>query len=139
MKLRKDDKVVVILGRDKGKSGKILAVLPKTNKIVVENLNIVKRHTKPSRSQPRGGILEVAKPIDVSKVMVLDPESDRPARIGYQIKADGSKERVFKVSRNHEAQAKKAEKAASKAAAKAKTDKKKTEASSDKPKAAGKK
>ena len=52
MKLRKDDKVVVILGRDKGKSGKILAVLPKTNKIVVENLNIAKRHTKPSRSQP---------------------------------------------------------------------------------------
>ena len=57
MKLRRDDKVVVILGRDKGKSGKILAVLPDKNKVVVENLNVIKRHTKPSKTQPRGGIL----------------------------------------------------------------------------------
>ncbi len=109
MKLKKDDKVTVILGRDKGKTGTILAVIPKLNKIVVENINVVKRHTKPSQKQPRGGILDITKPIDVSKVMVLDPSSGKPARISYEIKADGSKERVFKVSSNHDQRAKKAE------------------------------
>lgn len=121
MKLRRDDKVMVITGRDKGKTGTVLAVLPKENKVVVENINVAKRHTKPSNKQPRGGILEVTKPIDASKVMVLDPQSGKPARIGYEIKADGSKERVFKVSANHEKAAKKAEKAAA-PKAKAKKD-----------------
>lgn len=111
MKLRRDDKVVVITGRDKGKTGAILAVLPKENKVVVENINVVKRHTKPSQKQPRGGILEITKPIDAAKVMVLDPHSGKPARIGYEIKPDGSKERIFKVSANHDKAAKKAEKA----------------------------
>jgi len=110
MKLRKEDKVVVITGRDKGKSGAVLAVLPKENKVVVENVNVIKRHTKPSQKQPRGGILEITKPIDASKVMVLDPHSGKPARIGFETKPDGSKERIFKVSPNHDKAAKKAEK-----------------------------
>ncbi len=110
MKLKKDDKVVVILGKDKGKTGTILAVIPKENKVLVENINVIKRHTKPSKKQPRGGILEIAKPINVSKLMVLDPASGKPARVGYVIKADGSKERTFKVSPNHEHKAKKVEK-----------------------------
>ena len=112
MKLRKNDKVVVILGRDKGKTGLVLGVIPKQNKVVVENINVVKRHTKPSQKQPRGGILDITKPIDASKVMAIDPHSGKPARIAYEIKPDGSKERVFKVSANHEKQAKKAEKTA---------------------------
>lgn len=102
MKLRKDDKVVVITGRDKGKTGKVTAVLPQTGMVVVENINVVKRHTKPSNKQPRGGILDITKPIHASKVMVLDPGSGKPARIGYEIKPDGSKERIFKVSRHAE-------------------------------------
>jgi large subunit ribosomal protein L24 len=110
MKLRRNDKVIVILGRDKGKTGLVLGVIPKSNQVVVENINVVKRHTKPSQKQPRGGILEITKPIDASKVMVIDPSSNKPARIGYEIKPDGSKERVFKVSGNYEKQAKKAEK-----------------------------
>jgi large subunit ribosomal protein L24 len=109
MKLKRDDKVVVILGKDKGKTGTILAVLPAQNKVLVENINVVKRHTKPSQKLPRGGILDVTKPIDVSKVMVLDPASGKPARVGYQIKPDGSKERIFKVSSNYDRTAKKAE------------------------------
>jgi large subunit ribosomal protein L24 len=111
MKLRKEDKVIVLRGRDKGKTGVVLRVIPKENQIVVENVNVVKRHTKPSQKQPRGGILEITKPIDASKVMVLDPHSGKPARVGYEIKADGSKERIFKVSPNHDKAAKKAEKA----------------------------
>ena len=109
MKLKRDDKVMVIVGKDRGKIGKITAVLPQTGQVVVENLNVVKRHTKPSQKLPRGGILDVTKPIDASKVMVLDPASGKPARIGYQIKADGTKERIFKVSPNHHKAVKKAE------------------------------
>jgi large subunit ribosomal protein L24 len=98
MKLKRADNVIVLRGRDKGKTGAILAVLPAENKVVVENINVVKRHTKPSQKQPRGGILDITKPIDASKVMVLDPASGKPARIGYEIKPDGTKERIFKVS-----------------------------------------
>ncbi len=102
MKLKRDDNVIVIAGRDKGKTGKVTAVLPATGQVVVEGVNIAKRHTKPSQKTPRGGIIEITKPIDASKVMVLDPSSGKPARIGFAVKADGTKERVFKVSRNHE-------------------------------------
>ena len=103
MKLRKDDEVMVITGKYKGQTGKVLSVHPATSKVLVENINVVKRHTKPSTKNPRGGILPITKPIDVSKLMVLDPVTKQPARIGYVIKADGSKERIFKVSPNREA------------------------------------
>jgi large subunit ribosomal protein L24 len=124
MKLKRDDKVIVIQGRDKGKTGTILAVIPAQNKVLVENINVVKRATKPSKKVPRGGILDVTKPIDASKVMVLDPASGKPARVGYEIKPDGTKERIFKVSANHEKAAKKSEAKPKKSDAKAavKTD-----------------
>jgi large subunit ribosomal protein L24 len=116
MKLRKDDKVMVMIGRDKGKSGKVLAIMPATGQVVVEGVNLIKRHTKPSQKHPRGGILEIIKPIDASKVMALDPHSGKPARIGFEIKPDGSKERIFKVSPNHDRkEAKKATKPDAKA------------------------
>lgn len=98
MKLRRDDMVVVITGRDKGKTGKIVAVIPKENKVVVEGVNVVKKHTKPSAKVPKGGILDVTKAIDVSKLMVIDPKSGKPARIGYQVTASG-KERIFRVGK----------------------------------------
>ncbi len=103
MKLKRGDKVIVIRGKDKGKTSTVVAVLPATGRVVVENLNIAKRHTKPSQKQPRGGILEIAKPMPASKVMALDPTTGKPARIGYIIKPDGTKERIYKVSPNHEA------------------------------------
>ena len=143
MKLAKDDKVIVTLGRDKGKTGKILAVMPATGKILVEGVNVVKRHTKPSQKVPRGGILDVTKPIDASKVMVLDPTSGKPARVGYQIKADGTKERIFKVSANHDRKPAKADKAekSDKTETKPKTEAKttKTAAPKKKPDAGAKK
>ncbi len=112
MKLRIKDKVVVVRGRDKGKKGEVMALLPKENKVVVEGVNIAKRHTKPNAKTPRGGIIEVTKPIDAAKVMVLDPASGRPARIGYKVDAKGNKERVFKVSSFKNTKAKPAPKAA---------------------------
>jgi large subunit ribosomal protein L24 len=99
MKLRKGDKVVVLAGRDKGMTGEVAAVLPKQDKVVVNGVNVVKRHTKPSQKRPQGGILDLTKPIAVGKVMAIDPHTGKPGRIGYEIKADGSKERVFKPSR----------------------------------------
>lgn len=98
MKLRVKDKVMVISGRDKGKKGEVVSVLPKLGRVIVENINTVKKHTKPSQKQPKGGILEVTKPIDVSKVMVLDPVTGKPARVSYKIDTKGNKERIFKVS-----------------------------------------
>ncbi len=121
MKLKRADNIVVIAGKDKGKTGTVSAVLPTENKVLVEGVNVMKRHTKPSAKHPRGGILEISRPIDVSKVMVLDPASGKPARIGYTIKADGSKERIFKVSTNHKTakkQLKPSEEAKAKPAAK---------------------
>lgn len=99
MRLRKGDRVVVLSGRDRGKTGEITAVLPKDNKVVVSGVNIAKRHTKPSSKHPQGGILELTKPITVSKLMAVDPQTGTPSRIGYRINQDGSKERVFKPSR----------------------------------------
>ena len=109
MKLRRDDMVVVITGRDKGKTGKVLAVVPKANKVVVEGVNVVKKHTKPSQKNPKGGILDVTKAIDASKVMAIDPKTGKPARIAYNVTAKG-KERIFKVGKMAApAKAKKAE------------------------------
>lgn len=94
MKLKKDDLVRVITGKDKGKEGKIIAVDRDKNKVVVEGVNIVKRHTKPSGVNQQGGIIEKEAPLDASKVMYL--YNGKPARIQYQFK-DGKKVRAAKV------------------------------------------
>lgn len=98
IRLNKNDSVVVLSGKYKGKTGKITAVHPKLNKVTVEGINIVKRHVKPSRANPQGAILEITKPIWVSKVAVVDPSSKKPSRIGYKLGAKGVKTRVYKSS-----------------------------------------
>ncbi len=98
MKLQKKDQVMVISGKYKGTKGEVTSVLPQTNQVVVAGVNVVKRHTKPTSSDPKGGIKELVKPISASKVAILDPKSGRPARIGYRIDTSGKKERIFKVS-----------------------------------------
>ena len=92
--VRTGDTVVVIAGKEKGKQGKIKACEPKKNRVVVEGVNMVKRHTKPSQANPQGGIIEKEAPINVSNVMILDPESKKPTRIGKEKQADGSYVRV---------------------------------------------
>lgn len=107
MKIIKKDTVMVIAGRDKGKTGEVIAVMPENNMVVVEGVNVVKRHTKPSQVNPKGGIIEINKPLDASKVMVVDPTTKKPARIGYKLGAKGKKERIYKVSKFKNAKVKK--------------------------------
>ena len=97
MKIRKNDNVMVIAGNDRGKTGKVLKVFPKKDRIIVEGINIRKRHTKPSQSNPQGGILEKESPINASNVMLLDPKTNEPTRVGSQIILDektGKKKRA---------------------------------------------
>lgn len=97
MKIRKNDNVIVISGNDNGKTGKVLKVFPKENRVIVEGINLRKRHTKPSQKNPQGGILEKEAPINASNVMLLDPKTNEPSRLGSQIILDdktGKKKRV---------------------------------------------
>jgi large subunit ribosomal protein L24 len=97
MHVKKGDKVVVISGKDKGKQGIILSAFPKQNRVLVEGVNIVKKHSKPSQFNPQGGIISREAAIHASNVMPLDPKSGKPTRVGYKIE-DGKKVRVAKIS-----------------------------------------
>ncbi len=96
-KIRRDDDVVVVAGRDKGKTGKVLKVLRSENRAIVEGVNVVKRHTKPSR-ESAGGIIEKEAPIHISNLAVADPKDGQPTRIGYKFLEDGRKVRFAKRS-----------------------------------------
>jgi len=88
MKLKKSDTIVVIAGNYKGKTGKILKVFPKANRVIVEGVNIRKRHTKANQKNPQGGIMEKEASINVSNVMILDPKTNEKTRIGAKIIID---------------------------------------------------
>jgi large subunit ribosomal protein L24 len=98
IRLKKGDTVVVRSGKYKGKSGKIVATHPDLNKVTVEGINIVKKATKPNKTYPQGGIIEITKPIAVSKVGIQEPTSKKPSRIGYKFDKVGKKVRVFAKS-----------------------------------------
>ncbi|WP_020062300.1 50S ribosomal protein L24 [Bacillus sp. 123MFChir2] len=97
MHVKKGDKVQVISGKDKGKQGVILAAFPKESRVIVEGVNIVKKHSKPSQLNPQGGIITKEAAIHVSNVMPLDPKTGVPTRVGYKVE-DGKKIRVAKKS-----------------------------------------
>lgn len=96
MKLKSGDKVIVISGKDKGKVGIIQKALPRENKVIVEGVNIRKKHVKPTQSNPEGSIQEIYAPIDASKVMFYDEKSKQGSRLGYKFDKDGNKIRVIK-------------------------------------------
>ena len=96
IRLKLGDTVMVRLGKDKGKTGKIVAVHPRENKVTVDGINIVKKHLKPNQTHPQGAIVEITKPIWVSKVSIVEPTSKKPSRIGYKIDAKGVKTRIYK-------------------------------------------
>lgn len=101
MKIRKNDTVMVIAGNSRGKTGKVLKVFPKDNRVIIEGVNLRKRHTKPRQSAPQGGIIEKEAPIHVSNVMLLDPKTGEPSRIGKQIVVDDktNKKKSIRVSK----------------------------------------
>jgi large subunit ribosomal protein L24 len=97
MHVKKGDKVIVISGKDRGKTGTILEAYPKKDRVLVEGVNMVKKHAKPSQENPQGGILNQEAPIHVSNVMPVDPKSGKPTRVGYEVR-DGKKVRIAKQS-----------------------------------------
>lgn len=96
IRIKKGDTVVVRSGKYKGKTGKVTATHPELNKVTVEGINIVKKHQKPNKEHPQGAIVELTKPIAVSKVGILEPTSKKASRIGYKLDAKGVKTRIFK-------------------------------------------
>ena len=96
LKIKKGDKVVVLSGEDKGKTGEVVKAMPKEGKVVVQGVNLVKRHTKPSQTTP-GGIVTKEAPINVSNVAIVDPKSGKASKIGYK-EVNGNKVRVARKS-----------------------------------------
>ena len=97
LKIKKGDKVVVTAGRDKGKTGDVIAVFPKDNKALVQGVNMVKRHQKQT-PQNQGGIINRESRIEISNLAIADPKDGKPSRVGYRINDDGTKVRIAKRS-----------------------------------------
>ena len=106
MRIRKDDNVLIKAGKDRGKTGRVLRTEPKRGRVFVEGLNIVKRHQRPtsvkdsSRGGEAGGIIEKEGPIDISNVMLLDPQDNKPTRVGVRRTDSGKRERFSKRTGN---------------------------------------
>ena len=96
MSIRKDDTVVVLSGKDKGKQGKVLKTEPKSGKVVVENINVASRHTKPRKQGDQGGIVKKEAPIYACKVQKVCPKCNKPTRAAHKVLADGKKVRICK-------------------------------------------
>ena len=95
-KIKKGDTVVVLSGKDKGAQGVVERAIPETGKVIVEGVNVAKKHQAPTRQDQQGGIIDKAMPIDVSNVAVLSPKDGKATRVGYKILEDGTKVRVCK-------------------------------------------
>ncbi len=98
MKILKGDRVVVISGKDKGAEGTVERAIPTAGKVIVEGVNLARKHQKPTRGDQQGGIIEKAMPIHVSNVAVISPADGKATRVGYRIEPDGTKVRVCKRS-----------------------------------------
>ncbi len=85
MKIKKKDRVIVIAGKDKGKTGEVIGVMPKENRVLVSGVNTVARHTKPSQANPQGGIVRKEASIHVSNVAHIDPKDSKPTRVGFKV------------------------------------------------------
>jgi large subunit ribosomal protein L24 len=94
VKIRKGDRVVVLTGKDKGREGTVVRVLPQTGKVIVEDVNVARRHTKPRQAGAPGGIIDKAMPLHASNVAVLSPRDGKATRVGYRRGEDGAKVRI---------------------------------------------
>ena len=97
MRIKKDDKVIILAGKDKGKKGSVVRSLPKENKVIVGGLNMTKVHRRPRKSGEKGQIIEKPMPIDVSNVALIDPKKDKPTRVSFKVEK-GKKVRITKKS-----------------------------------------
>jgi len=98
LRIRKGDTVMVVAGDDKGKTGRVLAVDEAKQRVIVEKVNFVKRHTRPRGQQQQGGILEKEAPIHISNVMLYDPKAGRGVRVGIRTSRDGKRERISRAT-----------------------------------------
>lgn len=94
LRIKKGDKVVVLAGKDKGKHGKVLHVFPRTNRALVENINMIKKHVRKSQKNPQGGLIQQEATVHISNIALTDPVSNKPTRLKTTTAADGSKQRV---------------------------------------------
>ena len=97
-RIRKNDQVVVIAGKDKGKTGKVVRILPKEQRAVVEHINIVKKTVRKTQQNPQGGFLDIEASIHLSNIMLLDKKTNKPTRIKISVLKDGTKNRISKKS-----------------------------------------
>ena len=96
--IKKGDTVVVITGNDKGQKGRVLEVIRKTDRAIVEGVNMIKKHTKPNAETPQGGIIEKEAPVHISNLMLVDPKTGKPTRVGRKLNDDGKLVRFSKKS-----------------------------------------
>jgi large subunit ribosomal protein L24 len=94
MKIRKNDTVLVIAGKDRGKKGKVRKALPKNDKVIVEGVNMIKRHSRAKGQARQAGIIELEAPLDVSNVILICNKCNKPARVGFRFLTDGRKARI---------------------------------------------
>jgi large subunit ribosomal protein L24 len=99
MSIRKNDQVMIRAGKDRGKKGRVLSVLPEKNRVVVEGVNLIKRHTRPNpQKNIKGGIVEREAAIHASNVMIVDPDTNEPTRVGKKVLSDGTRVRIGRKS-----------------------------------------
>ncbi|MBU0469362.1 MAG: 50S ribosomal protein L24 [Candidatus Omnitrophica bacterium] len=98
LSIKKNDQVFIIAGKDKGKTGKVLIVFPKDSRLIVENINMVKKARRKTQQDQQGGISEIESPINISNVMLVDKKTNQPTRFGVSVLKDGSKVRISKKS-----------------------------------------
>lgn len=97
MKIKKDDTVIIIAGKDRGRKGKAIKTLPGEGKVIIEGLNIVKKHIKPKREGEKGKVIELPQPIDVSNIKFLCPKCKKPTRIGYKINKTKGQRKKYRL------------------------------------------
>jgi len=97
MKIRKNDTVLVIIGKDRGKKGKVRKALPKKDKVIVEGVNMIKRHSRAKGQARQAGIIELEAPLDISNVMLICNKCNKPTRVGFRFLSDGRKARVCRA------------------------------------------
>ncbi|MGE0881369.1 MAG: 50S ribosomal protein L24 [Acidimicrobiia bacterium] len=96
MKIKKGDRVVVLQGKDRGKEGVVMRAMPKEGKVIVDGVNVAKKHQKARTATMQAGIIDKDMPIDVSNVAIVSPSDGKPTRIGYRVEADGTRVRICK-------------------------------------------